>query len=55
MHSCRQPAPSTVHYESDYACGKWYEPRSVSCLSGVIVRVRVVFRKTEHVSAVPER
>ena len=26
--------------------GKWFEPRSVSCLSCVIVRVRVVFRKT---------
>ena len=26
--------------------GKWFEPRSISCLSSVIVRVRVVFRKT---------
>ena len=26
--------------------GKWFEPRSVSCLSSVIVRVKVVFRKT---------
>ena len=25
---------------------KWFEPRSVSCLSSVIVRVKVVFRKT---------
>ena len=26
--------------------GKWFEPRSISCLSCVIVRVRVVFKKT---------
>ena len=26
--------------------GKWFESRSISCLSSVIVRVRVVFRKT---------
>ena len=25
--------------------GKWFEPRSISCLSSVTVRVRVVFRK----------
>ena len=25
--------------------GKWFEPRTISCLSSVIVRVRVVFRK----------
>ena len=26
--------------------GKWFEPRSIKCLSCVIIRVRVVFRKT---------
>ena len=26
--------------------GKWFESRSISCLSSVIVRVRVVSRKT---------
>ena len=26
--------------------GKWFEPKSISCLSSVTVRVRVVFRKT---------
>ena len=29
-----------------YTHGKWCEPRSISCLSCAIVRVRVVFRKT---------
>ena len=29
-----------------YGYRKWFEPRNVSCLSSVIVRVRVVFRKT---------
>ena len=27
-------------------CGKWFEPRDLSYLFGVIVQVRVVFRKT---------
>ena len=26
--------------------GKWFEPRDISYLFGVIVRVKVVFRKT---------
>ena len=26
--------------------GKWFEPRNISCLSCVIIQVRVVFRKT---------
>ena len=26
--------------------GKWFEPRSLSCLCGLIVRVRVVSRRT---------
>ena len=29
-----------------YKYGKWFEPRSISCLPCVIVRVSVVFRKT---------
>ena len=35
-----------------YQAGKWFEPRS--CLSGVIVRVRVVFRKIVVVTRQPK-
>ena len=29
-----------------YHLGKWFEPGSISCLSCVIIHLRVVFRKT---------
>ena len=29
-----------------HVCGEWFEPRGISYLVGVIVRVKVVFRKT---------
>ena len=30
----------------NFSIAKWFEPRSISCLSWVIIWVRVVFRKT---------
>ena len=30
----------------EYSYGEWFKPRSISYLFGVIVRVKVLFRKT---------
>ena len=39
-------SPKIVSIAIQVDVGKWFECRSISCLSCVIVRVRVVFRKT---------
>ena len=35
-----------IDYSANMLCGKWFEPRGISYLFSVMVRVRVVFRKT---------
>jgi len=45
MH-CARAVPAVVTVNTSALHSKWFEPRSISSSYGVIVRVRVVLKRT---------